>query len=166
MQSRRNAGMTLFEIAISLLILAVAVLSVGLAFPVGIKAQQVARFQIYAGAMITQMVDSWTNADHSFWRMQIESEQLAQNTFMATPVDLERMLDNNAMGMMPLPNEIALRLDSDNNEIAHIIEEGGQIFYTSPYPTEVGFDSSYYGNSMGAVYEVPPEAQKLLFAVV
>lgn len=43
-------GFTLFEVALSLVIVATAVLSVLLIFPVGIKAQQLARFRLYASS--------------------------------------------------------------------------------------------------------------------
>ena len=43
-------GFTLFEVAISLVILAFGVVSIMTLFPAGLKAQQLARFQLYAAA--------------------------------------------------------------------------------------------------------------------
>ncbi len=163
-QGRRAT--TLFEVAVSLLVLAIAVTAALAIFPVGIRAQQQARFQLYAGTMATQMIDAWTQADHSFWRQQIESERLAQNTFVNAPVDFERMLDHSGMGMLPLPNALARRLDSDGDEIARHLGEGGSLYYPTPLPAEIGMDSGYHNTGVGSVGDVAPETQKLVFAVL
>ncbi|HYE04962.1 MAG TPA: hypothetical protein VEL07_05495 [Planctomycetota bacterium] len=166
MPAQGRRATTLFEVAVSLLVLAIAVTAALAIFPVGIRAQQQARFQLYAGTMATQMIDAWTQSDHSFWRQQIESERLAQNTFVNAPVDFERMLDHSGMGMLPLPGALARRLDSDGDEIARHLGEGGSLSYPTPLPAEIGMDSGYHNTGVGSVGDVPPETQKLVFAVL
>src|SRR5262245_21928346 len=117
-QTRRLSSVrkafTLFEIAISLLLMATAILSVIMAFPVGIKAQRLARFRIYADAKILEMIEAFANTDHAAWNCQVETKELGQNTLMRWPVDFDRMVEQNAsLGLIPLPRAIASRLDSD-----------------------------------------------------
>jgi prepilin-type N-terminal cleavage/methylation domain-containing protein len=168
--SRRRPGFTLFEVAISLVILAVAILAMALAYPVGIKAQQLTRFKLYAGVKALEILDTFANHDHQFFDRQIEAQKLGQCTFPGgAPADLERMAMFSSLGLLPLPNEIAKRLDSDDNEISRIIESGGRIFYSSAFAFETGYQIRGY-QRVGAHNEVlngvPSEAQSLLFAVV
>src|SRR4051812_31554157 len=62
-QARHSAGaFTLFEVAISLVILAVGVITVMGMFPAGLKAQQMSRFQLYAAAKAEEMVEQFSTA--------------------------------------------------------------------------------------------------------
>lgn len=76
------------------------------------------------------------------------------------------MLDHSGMGMLPLPNALARRLDSDGDEIARHLGDGGALFYPTPLPAEIGMDSGYHNTGVGAVGDVAPETQKLVFAVL
>src|SRR4051812_33134962 len=56
---RRAAAFTLFEVAISLALVAIGVTTVMLVFPVGVKAQQVARLRVLAAVKAVEMVESF-----------------------------------------------------------------------------------------------------------
>ena len=71
--SRR--GFTLFEVSISLVLIAFGVVSVLMLFPAGLKAQQMARFQIYAAAKAEEMIEQFNGTQHS--NPAIDSEGLA-----------------------------------------------------------------------------------------
>ena len=58
----RVHGFTLFEVAISLVILAFGVVSIMALFPAGLKAQQLARFQLYAAAKAEEMIEQFNTA--------------------------------------------------------------------------------------------------------
>src|SRR5688572_33283816 len=55
-------GFTLFEVAISLAVVAFGVISVLMLFPAGIRAQQLSRFQILASVRAMEMVDIFSSA--------------------------------------------------------------------------------------------------------
>ena len=63
--SPSRGGFTLFEVAISLVLVTFGVVSVLMLFPVGIKAQEMARFQIYASAKAEEMVESFTSTTNA-----------------------------------------------------------------------------------------------------
>ncbi|MBA3848213.1 MAG: type II secretion system protein, partial [Planctomycetes bacterium] len=170
MQAR---GTTLVELAISLAIVAIAVLSVALTFPIGVRAQQTARFRLYAAAKALELVDTFANAEHHFISTQVEAAKLATNTFMAHPVDFEHMMNAGGFGLFPLPPALARRLDSDDGEIAAILDEGGMVFYATPEPHRTGFESRDAAKTGGSTIagltagpaRLAPEAQKLIFGV-
>jgi hypothetical protein len=177
------AGFTLFEVAISLLVFAIAVLSVVLAYPIGLKAQRMARFQLFAGTKVLEIMDAWGQGQKNVFNRQTEGWQPGQTMFMGYPLDLERMLNEGAVGLFPLPPEIAGRLDSDNDEIGSIIAQGGQLLYPTPIQYELGYDERQidFNTAMGlndpaAVYangqsnygfdkQLASQAQTLVFAV-
>ncbi len=171
--SRLRAAFTLFEIAISAALVAGAATVVFMVIPIGLRAQHQARFQLYAGCKVLEMIDTFANHDHTYSSHQLEAERLGQNTMpMKWPVDLDRMMNGKQLGLLPLPNEIATRLDSDGDEIAGILQDGGRLYYASPAAYEVGYHIRSGGHNAGtpdtlATERVPPpEAQSILFAVV
>ncbi|HYE07880.1 MAG TPA: prepilin-type N-terminal cleavage/methylation domain-containing protein [Planctomycetota bacterium] len=165
-------GFTLFEIAISLVIIAIAIVSAGLAYPAGIKAQHLARFQVYAGVKMLELMDHWSNDSHTRWERQTEAERIGQCTFMRWPVDLDRMLENPVLGLLPLPHALASRIDSDDDEIARLLAEGGTLFFVAPRIYEAGFDmrvsqdADHEHAAVGAESAAPTESQTLVFAVL
>ncbi len=80
------------------------------------------------------MVDVYANADPSCvytdhegpgpWDVSIDGRVNAP--------DLELRCSNPRYGLMPLPLSIARRLDSDNDEIAQLIDDGGYVYYAQP----------------------------------
>ncbi len=175
-------GFTLAEIAISLLVFMVAILTVIAMLPAGYRAQATARQQAYAAAAAVTMMESFHHpAAVSLWgyaepgrnngltsnsgRAKMVSggvgSQSAQKPALSptawrdgafTPSgggwirflneagvtnphlapDLERALSTRIGGLIPLPDMITQRLDSDGGEIAKLLAEGGSLYYIDP----------------------------------
>ncbi len=156
----RRAAFTLFEIVISLLLLTVGVISTLMLFPVGIKAQQLARFQLYAAAKAEEMIETFTATQNANPAIDTEAPE-AWNVhvgYRPQDWDLECRLSSHRYGIMPLPLAIARRLDSDGDEIQRILEDGGNIYYAQPGASTTTEEQHRD--------EAPAnETQKLLFAV-
>ncbi|HYE06741.1 MAG TPA: hypothetical protein VEL07_14585 [Planctomycetota bacterium] len=154
-------GSTLFEVAISLAMLAFCVTGVLLAFPAGVQAQQAARFRLLAAAKAEEMVDAFNTIHNHNTVIDAEAPQPWETTAgrRAMAHDLETRLANPQTGLMPLPEAIARRLDSDAGEIARLLDDGGQIYYPQPMATtgvlEIG---------LGDV--VANETQRLIVGVI
>jgi hypothetical protein len=175
----QRCGFTLAEIAISLLIFTVAILTVIAMLPSGYRAQATARQQAYAAAAAVTMMESFHNPTTvSLWgyaepsrnpglnsaggraRMVssgVESKSAQKTTLSPTAwrdgafspgwihflnqagmtnphlaPDLERTLSSRIGGLIPLPDMIAQRLDSDGGEIARLLADGGSLYYIDP----------------------------------
>src|SRR3954469_5198399 len=139
------AAFTLIEIAISLALVAVSVTSVLLVFPVGIKAQQLARFQLYAAAKAQEMVEAFVSCSNANANIDTEAFQPwdVPVAYRATAPDLESRLATHQFGIMPLPLAIARRLDSDGDEIQRILDGGGYVYYSQPQAA-TGLDATAY----------------------
>ncbi len=157
--------MTLFEVAIALLITSTAIVTLALLYPVGIKAQQLARYRLYASAKALELLDTFANDQHARISRQIEAQHPAQNTLMRWQPDLERKMEDPLMGLLPLPRAIAQRLDSDDDAIAALIADGGQVFYCPPQTYDFAVDQRGGGNA-GVVAEAQAMNRTLLFAVI
>lgn len=156
----RRQGFTLFEVSISLVLVAFGVISVLMLFPAGLKAQQMARFQIYAAAKAEEMIEQFNGTQHS--NPAIDTEGMAMwdvpVAHKAQSWDLESRLSAHRFGIMPLPLDLAGRLDSDGDEIQHILAEGGFVYYSQPL-------ASTGTQEQGAAQAPPNEAQKMIIAV-
>ncbi len=152
--------MTLFEVAISLVIMTVGILSCIMLFPAGIKAQQMAKMKLLAGAKAQEMVDSFVSSTTANPTIDVEAYNPwdVPVTYRSLSWDLETRLSSHRFGIMPLPLEIARRLDSENDEIQTILDQGGYIYYSQP-------------NAVSSMQETSLEAapanenQTLIFAV-
>ena len=155
-----SSGMTLFEVSISLVIVAFGVISALMVFPSGLKAQQLARFQVYASAKALEMIDSYNTSPTANPSLEVEAPHAwdvsASRCNMA--FDLERRLSSYRFGIMPLPLELARRLDSDGDEIQQVLAEGGYLYYSQPQAA-TGFSDT------GLSSAPPNDAQRLVFAV-
>ena len=151
---------TLFEVSISLVLVAFGVVSVLMMFPSGLRAQQMARFQIYAAAKAEEMIEQF-NGTHSS-SPAIDSEGLAMwdvpVTYKPQSHDLEAKLSAHRFGIMPLPLELARRIDSDSDEIKLILDQGGYLYYSQPL-------ASTNVQEAGLPVAPPNEAQKLIIGV-
>ncbi len=158
-------GFTLFEIAVSLAILAVAILAVLLVYPIGLKAQQLARFRVVAATKALELIDVFARHEHMWWDRQIEAAENGRNTFIpAVPVDLERMMSAANAGLIPLPPIIARRFDAPGDEIQRLLDDGGSLFFTAPLSYEGAFDNRIA--EWIPPTDTPLEAQALVWAVV
>ncbi len=134
MPAPRRAAFTLFEVAISLIIVAFGVVSIMALIPVGLKQLTAQRFRIYAACVANQLIDVYANADASAvmidhegpdpWDVPIDRKVNAP--------DLEAKLANPRYGMLPLPTELARRLDSDGDELQRLLDDGGYVYYAQP----------------------------------
>ena len=155
-------GFTLFEVAISLGLVAFGVVSVLMLFPAGIKAQQMSRYQILASVRAMEMVDIFSSATDASLQLDREGPHPwdTPTSYHAYAPDLETRIGSFRYGLYPLPLDIAHRLDSDGEEIQQILADGGYIYYSQPSATS-GF------NPVGARANMPApnESQKILCAV-
>lgn len=135
MSARRRArGFTLFEVAVSLFIASFSVTAVLLIFPQGLRQLEIDRFRLYAAAMANQLVDVYGNADSGCVWTDNEAPRLWDipvDRRINAP-DLETKCATHRFGLMPLPREIASRLDTDGDEIARMLDEGGELYYVQP----------------------------------
>src|SRR3954471_21635543 len=153
-------GLSLFEIAISLALVTISVLSVLLLLPTGVKAQELARLELFAAAKAMERVEVFNQGVNG--SVQGENEApCAWDVPVSRRIDapdLECRLSTHKYGVFPLPPRIAQRLDSDQHEIETILAEGGQLYFSKPSAI-TGLDEAFS--------DAPPVnlAQRLVFAV-
>lgn len=156
----RRQGFTLFEVAISLVLVAVGVISVMMVYPMGIKTQLLARYQIYAAAKAEEMVESF-NASHNA-NPAIDAEGIGPwdvpVAYKTQAHDLECRVATHRFGLIPLPMDLARRLDSDADEIGQVLAQGGYLYYSQPMATS-------NTEEQGMRLAPPNETQKLVIAV-
>jgi Tfp pilus assembly protein PilV len=128
-----RCGFTLFEVAISLALVAFGVVSVMVLLPQGIKSQQLARFQIHAAVMMQNLSRMMACPAQQHFNLQVEAEKLTDNLYLNRAIaNLENIADGSSLGLAPLPLEICQRIDSPNDEVRRILEGGGRIYYNLP----------------------------------
>jgi type II secretory pathway pseudopilin PulG len=156
-------GFTLFEVSISLALVAFGVVSVLMVLPTGIKAQQMARYQILASAMAMEMIDQFTSSPNANQMMDREGVNPwdTYSSYRASSPDLETRLSNSRSGLYPIPLDIARRIDSDGDEIAQILQRGGYLYYMHPLAA-LGFNEFATRANM----PLPNESQRMVCAVV
>ena len=131
----RRAGFTLFEVAISLAIMAFGVISVLLIIPSGIKVHQHARMSMLATAKALELVHLFSNkiGGERFGEYETpEPWEARPFCYSSTRWDLEHRTSRWDGGMIPLPLDIAKRLDSDGNEIQELLASGAYLYYADP----------------------------------
>ncbi|MDA3960609.1 MAG: prepilin-type N-terminal cleavage/methylation domain-containing protein, partial [Planctomycetota bacterium] len=133
MNQRR--AFTLFEVLIAMLVMAIAVLAVAGILPSGIKAQEQARYQLYASALALEILHTQAN-DGTTHYGTTHPENQAYGTGMAsnrnsTNLILANNIELSFRSLKPLPGALAGRLSSDGDEIAQILAGGGQIYYAN-----------------------------------
>lgn len=135
--SRRHipvGGFTLFEVAISLAVVSIGIITVLMLIPSGLQQLTAQRFRIYASAVASQLIDVYAHGDASQVFIDHEAPRpwdIPIDRRVNAP-DLETRVSNQRYGLMPLPSDIAKRLDSDGDEIKQIVDRGGQVFYLQP----------------------------------
>lgn len=158
---RGHAGFTLFEVAISMLLVSLSVISVLMIFPVGLRQQQTVRYQILAATRALQLIDSFAGRSSVERVADFELPRPWEGSgfcYSNTRWDLETHMTRWDAGIIPLPVEIARRLDVDGDEIQRILDAGGAIYYADPGSIP-SIDYKYHNPAP------PNEAQKLVFAV-
>ncbi len=156
----RRRAFTLFEVAISLAIVTVVILSMALWLPSGLRAQQLARSRIFAAVKVVELIDQAVNGDHGFTHTRVERPSPLRDAAInrcAHACDVEQRVANPWTGALPVPLAIARRLDADGDEIQRVLDQGGYLFYADP---------KAQGRSVVAVDDqaLSNEAQRLVFA--
>jgi hypothetical protein len=161
---RRTAAFTLFEVAIALVIAAFGVVSVLVLFPVGIKAEQLARMRIYAGVKAEEIVEEFANASTTSPSIETEAPDSwdAPCGYRVMTPDLESRVSTPHFGIMPVPTIIANRLDSDNDEIQTILSQGANLYYSMAQETS-GLEDTAMAQS--TTFTNDNQTQRLVFAV-
>lgn len=161
-KGRTQTGFTLVEVAISLGIVAVGVLTLALFLPIALKGYQQARFQLYADAKVLELMEQFMGWQvENFYHPEADQAWDTPTGYRAMAPDLEVKCVNGQSGFLPVPRDIAYRLDSPNDEIKKILDAGGDIFYSQPLIGGVGNRDFSSG-----LQRPPNEAQRLLFGVV
>ena len=156
-----KGGFTLFEVSISLAIVAFAVVSVLMLFPTGIKMQSQARYQLLASVKALELVEYFSSKPNHERVADFETPlpwEARPFCYTSTRWDMENRMARYDSGVMPVPMDIARRLDSENNEIAEVLAQGGYLYYADPRSVP-GIDVAYKNP------EPPNDAHKLVFAV-
>jgi hypothetical protein len=155
-------GMTLFEIVISMALVATAFVVILSAIPIGLRLQEKSRFQLYASAKALDLITSFNTLPPRDARVSLSSVDGpwdAQGAYRPSVFDLEQRLGNQVNGLIPLPPDIARRIDSDDDEIQRLLATGAHLFYPSPKPTT--------GLSDVQTVAIPPsEARRLVVGIV
>lgn len=128
-----RAALTLFEIGVSLLIMA-AVASVALmALPTGLRAQHKVRLEVLAAAAFQDMLHKLHTVPLYEWGSEGRNPEdrpwLNARVWGADADGLRLWMTDH--GFRPVPEAIAWRLDSDGDEIARHLAAGGRLFYKS-----------------------------------
>lgn len=131
-------GFTLFEVGVSLMIMTIAVTTVLMVLPTGIRLQQTARYQFLAAAKAQSLVANMSSRTQLTWTSDwLEGRTLVDGVHVnAGPrrPDFHQIANNFIDGMgAVMPPELARRLDSAGDEIQRILDEGGDIYYIPPF---------------------------------
>ena len=155
------AAFTLFEISISLVIIAFGVVTVMMTIPVGIKVQQTSRMSLLASAKAMELVEMFSGRIGGERIAEFETPEPWETRpfcYSSTRWDMECRNSRFDGGMIPLPLDIAKRLDSDGDEIQKLLASGAYLYYADPKILP-SVDPRFVNN------EAPNEALKLIFAV-
>ncbi len=158
---RTAAAITLFEVAISLAMVATCVTSLALLFPVGIATQNLARYRLYAAAKAVDLVEAFNAVCNGDPCMDIEAFDPwdVPADYGTTMHDIEPRIATRRYGVAPLPMDIARRLDSTGDEIARILDEGGRLYYAQANAATGWWETALPRHAP------PNDIQRLVFAV-
>jgi hypothetical protein len=162
-------GVTLVEIALSLGLVTMAVLTIVLTVPSGIRVQTEVRYKVIAAAKAMEVMELLRGQMPGMIHDARDQDKEgifpwdARTTTKAMAPDLESALENLRGNVRPLPTAIARRLDSDNDEIARLLAAGGRLYYFFPdEPVDVLESVPSYTQDQ----EWLPQAKRLLLGVV
>ena len=167
-----RAAFSLTEVLFALLILSLGILSIILLFPVGIRAQEQSRYQMYASIKAMELSDALAQHTKNFsdriheMTGDLSGERIVEGAIYGSfaRFDAETVWTGSGKnGVYPVPVEIARRLDSPGGEIQQVLDSGAYLFYHDPRPVR-GFSQIEATNPSGT--KIAPELQRLVFAVV
>lgn len=189
----KRTAFTFVEVLVSAGILITGCLVVLALLPAALKAQQMARYRIWAAANATTLMEAFahpplpptpavnttyfmrngttgnvTNATaysdppSPGWASHLRTRRVFGSSFA---YDLEQVVSRPQGGLIPVPPEIARRLDSDGDEIQQHLAAGGAVFYLEPAQFR-GVSRLAVGTDFTAQAGMPEEFQHLICAVV
>ena len=129
-----RSAFTLAEIAMALAVMALGVVTLFLLVPKGINAQTQVRYKISAAAKAQEVVNLLRQHQpgQSFDARDQDKEGVfpwdTRTTYKSMAPDLEPMLESVRGTIKPLPETIARRLISDDDEIRNLINGGGRLY--------------------------------------
>jgi hypothetical protein len=134
MTARR--AFTLFEVAVSLLIVVIAVLSLAALLPAVLRVHEDARFALYADAQVLQMIETFAAVQPLDVGVNLNLEAPQPWDTMAGrrafAPDLELKISSGRGAIRPLPTVLAERIDSPDDQIARVLAAGGYVYYANP----------------------------------
>lgn len=148
MNRGRHEGFTLIEIAVSLALVSLAVLTIFLVIPQGIHSQTMVRYKILASAKAQEMVDALRQYHPGMAHDARDQDKEGvfpwdtRTTYKSMAPDMEPLLESLRGTIKPLPEPIAYRLESENDEIRTLLDRGGRIYYFYPGLPVQGLDTS------------------------
>lgn len=145
-----RGGFTLTEIAISLALTSIAVLTIFLLVPQGIRTQNQVRYKVLAAAKAMELMEAMhqplpgkVNNSHSSDKEGVFPWDTAMAYKVFAP-DLESYVETaRSSAINPLPEAIAYRLDSDFDEIRRLLDAGGRVYYFVNKPPTGFYESTY-----------------------
>lgn len=180
-----RVGFSLIEVALSLGLVTTALLTLAMMLPPAMKTQQIVRMQAVAAARAISVSESiaqgnprfplytpstpnkgnwWNHLDLSYANMMTRGGAYSRPSFP----DAEQMIAGCGRAFMsiqtgiPLPLNIAQRLDSDSDEIRSILDQGGMIFFPPPGSIS-GMSATEY--KFAERVESSTDQERLIFAV-
>lgn len=188
---RQRQAVTFVEVLVSAGILITGCLVVLALLPASLKAQQMARYRIWAAANATTLMEAfahpplpptpgvdttyvmrngpgslattaYTNPPSPGWASHLRTRRVFGSSFA---YDLEQVVSRPQGGLIPVPAEIARRLDSDGDELQRHLAAGGAVFYLEPAQFR-GVSRLAVGTDVSAQAGMPEEFQHLICAVV
>lgn len=132
---RIRHAFTLFEVAISLLLVALAAITMFLVLPAGIRVQSQVRFKVIAAAKALEMMELMRANSPGMINdaRDMDKEGIfpwdTRVAYRSMAPDMESFIASLRGSIRPLPEAIAYRLDSDNDEIRSLLDGGGQLYY-------------------------------------
>jgi hypothetical protein len=132
--SRR--GFSLFEVAVSILVVAVAVLGFALLLPAALRTHEQSRFSLYANAQALSLIESFATVPVANGGLKCHLE--APNPWdipagrRGFDPDLEIKSSAIRGPLRPVPLDVAYRIDSAGDEIRALLDAGGYLYYSNP----------------------------------
>jgi len=145
---RHRHALSLIEVVLSMSLLSIAVIVLVMALPAALRVQERSRFQLYAAAKGLELVDrllgeTAQNSGPTDGGGGIYSLTKGFTFESAQPWDTpggRRVLDPDLElraaihggALVPMPRELAYRLDSPDDEIRKLLDAGGQLYVANP----------------------------------
>lgn len=160
--SRCRPGLTLFEVAASLLLLAISVSVMLALLPSAVRVQERVGFQQYASTRALDMIDAFVQQNlllDDLDLTDVEPWESSAGRYGRQPT-LENRIASMRGSLLAVPPAIAARIDSPDDLIRKIIADGGSVYYPTPYP------SLNFGKDLQNSMRTPAEARRLIVGVL